>query len=410
MVLLERVRSQYDELPYPPRDPGDERDRLITNQPSQLALTNHIFWGGARSTGLLRVLDAGCGTGDSTICMAEQLRGTGARVTALDFSPAALEITRRRAAVRELDNIDLVAAPLEELSRLGLGEFDFVLTSGVLHHLASPEAGLEALRDVLAPEGGMAIMVYAAHGRQSLYIFQQLLAYLAPPDLATEERLRILRQTLAHLPADHPVKANWEAHGEEADRGDAALVDMFLHTQDRAYTVPQLYQWLAGAELQLATFDVPRNYDPSCYDDRIAVSGMSAAERHAVAELLHGRMGTHILYAARTGFSPPEPPDEGDPHAVPAWSYIDFTGARERALADGDELTVDTGRVRFTLGLDAITRGILRRVDGETPLGTIVEQVNASLAGATAKRVRDQWRKLYRGLRDTNVLLLNYPR
>ena len=65
------------------------------------------------------MLDAGCGTGDSTICMAEQLRGTGARVTALDFSPGSLEITRQRAEVRGLDNIDLVEAPLEELPWLG---------------------------------------------------------------------------------------------------------------------------------------------------------------------------------------------------------------------------------------------------------------------------------------------------
>ena len=32
---------------------------------------------------------------------------------------------------------------------------------GVLHHLASPEAGLAALRDVLKPDGGIGVMVYA---------------------------------------------------------------------------------------------------------------------------------------------------------------------------------------------------------------------------------------------------------
>ncbi len=38
---------------------------------------------------------------------------------------------------------------------LGLGTFDYAVSTGVLHHLASPDAGLAAIRDVLAPAGGM---------------------------------------------------------------------------------------------------------------------------------------------------------------------------------------------------------------------------------------------------------------
>ena len=38
MVALEQVREQYEELPYPPRNPEDERERLVSNQPSQLLL------------------------------------------------------------------------------------------------------------------------------------------------------------------------------------------------------------------------------------------------------------------------------------------------------------------------------------------------------------------------------------
>ena len=410
MVVLDRVREQYEELPYPPRNPEDERERLISNQPSQLLLANHLFWGGRRTIDSnLRVLDAGCGTGDSTICMAEQLRDTGARVTALDFSSASLAVTRRRAEVRGLDNIDYVEAPLEELPRLGVGEFDFILSSGVLHHLASPEQGLEALRAVLKPDGGIAVMVYSRYGRAPLYLMQELMRRLAPPSLGTEERLRVLKRTLKLLHDDHPLKETWDQHGTEAAKGDAALFDMFLHAQDRAYTVPEIYEWVEGAELRILTFDAPRTYEPKHYDDRIDVSALPAPQRHAVAELLHARMGTHIFYATHRDYAPPAPPDGDDETAVPCWSYVDFTGARERALLGGKQLNVQTGRVEFKLGLDPITRAILQRVDGKTPLGAIIDAVDEALPAVKRKRLQDQWRDLYRGLRETHVLLLNHP-
>jgi len=72
-----------------------------------------------------------------------------ARVVALDFSPGSLAIVRERAKVRGLTNIEFVEASIEDLPRLGLGSFDYIISSGVLHHLASPEVGLGALREAL---------------------------------------------------------------------------------------------------------------------------------------------------------------------------------------------------------------------------------------------------------------------
>ena len=37
------VRLQYEDYPYPPRDPADEQKRLITGSPSQICEINHYF-------------------------------------------------------------------------------------------------------------------------------------------------------------------------------------------------------------------------------------------------------------------------------------------------------------------------------------------------------------------------------
>ena len=42
--------------------------------------------------------------------------------------------------------------------------------------------GLRALLSVLAPGGGLGLMVYAPHGRTGVYMIQDALRLLAPPD------------------------------------------------------------------------------------------------------------------------------------------------------------------------------------------------------------------------------------
>jgi len=57
---------------------------------------------------------------------------------------------------------------------LGLGPFDFINCCGVLHHLAVPEQGLDALLSQLRPGGAMNLMVYGEIGRTAVYQIQEL--------------------------------------------------------------------------------------------------------------------------------------------------------------------------------------------------------------------------------------------
>ena len=43
---LQSVRTQYETLPYPPRDPQDESKRLITTWLDSLFMINHYCFGG----------------------------------------------------------------------------------------------------------------------------------------------------------------------------------------------------------------------------------------------------------------------------------------------------------------------------------------------------------------------------
>ena len=192
-----RLAEQYEAFPYPRRDPRDEAKRLIVGSPGHLREIDYWVFGARRPvTRPLHALIAGGGTGDATIMLAQQMaraeRPGG--VTWLDRSAAALKIAHARAETRGLTNIKWEQRSLLDLPGSGLGPFDYIDCCGVLHHLPDPAAGLRALLSVLAPGGGLGLMVYAPHGRTGVYMLQDTLRLLAPAEEPASARLDVAKR------------------------------------------------------------------------------------------------------------------------------------------------------------------------------------------------------------------------
>lgn len=96
-----------------------------------------------------RVLDLGCGTGGSTIVLAQD---TGAQVTAVDIHPPFLETLRARAGGFGLaDRITTVAADMANATSIGTG-FDLVWAEGSAYSIGFENA-LRSWRPLLRPDG-----------------------------------------------------------------------------------------------------------------------------------------------------------------------------------------------------------------------------------------------------------------
>jgi len=259
-----QVQAHYEALPYPTRDPADERQRLITGSPSQLDEINHyVCAGGLDLTKPFRALVAGGGTGDAAIMLAQHLadRVPGGRVDYLDLSAASQAVARARAEVRGLTNITFHQGSITDLPDFG-EPFDYIDCCGVLHHLPDPDVGLRCLATVLRPGGGMGIMVYGALGRTGVYPAQAALRALAPePDM--RRRLKVLRQMLSDAPETNWLKRN--PFLSSLDDDDSALADLLLHPIDRAYTVPEVAAFAEQAGLTLSAFIAPARYEPATY-------------------------------------------------------------------------------------------------------------------------------------------------
>lgn len=252
---LEVVRDQYEDLPYPPRNPEDDNKRLVTTYGDSLQVVSHRGFEGKLKFDKVRVLTAGGGTGDATIYYAEQLRHyPDAEVVYVDFSEHSMSIAKRRAEIRGLTNIKFVHGSLLECKNLGIGQFDIINCVGVLHHLDDPDAGLRALKEVLKPEGVMNIMLYGYYGRLEVYMIQDTLKLLSKNAKTNQERVELAKALLPALPPTSLMVQNKNKWMYELKSGDGAIFDLLCHPQDRAYTVPQIKEFLEQAKLQLVTF------------------------------------------------------------------------------------------------------------------------------------------------------------
>jgi len=101
-----------------------------------------------------KVLDIGCGTGWTT----EQFARMGSEVTAIDITPKAIELTRKRFKLFHLRG-DILEADAEHLP-FPDNYFDYVLAWGVLMHTPNTAGAINEIWRVLKDGGKVGAMMY----------------------------------------------------------------------------------------------------------------------------------------------------------------------------------------------------------------------------------------------------------
>ncbi len=159
----------------------------IGSTPIRAARRAAWFQSEARKVGARRVLEIGCGTGETAAHVARTL---DAEVIAIDISPMFIEKARstHRAPNLRFERLDLLGDnPLE------FGRFDLVFGNGILHHLVLQiGAVLEALRSVTNEGGGLAFIEPNLRNPYCAFIFGtrtgRRFARLEPDEMAFTSR------------------------------------------------------------------------------------------------------------------------------------------------------------------------------------------------------------------------------
>ncbi len=300
-----------------------------------------------------------------------------ARVTAIDISETSLRHTRDLQEKHGIRNLRIHRLAIERVAELG-ETFDQIVCTGVLHHLSDPDVGLRSLRDVLARDGAMHIMVYAPYGRAGVYMMQDYCRLLGIG--VTDAELRELGETVRALPVDHPI-AGVVKRAKDFARPDA-LADALLNPRDRPYSVPELYDWLERCGLKFGRWHEQAPYLPQCGAIDRAPHGARLAElppraQHAALELLRGTMDRHSFIAYRDDREREAQPItfEGDlwrgfvPVRLP-WTLT----IKDRAPRGVSAVLINPSHIYPDLALfiDAAQERVLTSIDGERSVAEIL--------------------------------------
>ncbi len=159
--VSEKVREQYESFPYP-RWKTFAKERLVANWRSwQCSVEAEGPLRGKKA----RVLVPGCGTGQEAAMVATIL--SDATVTAFDLSRNSLAYATMRTQALGLDNVVFRQGDILELGQVE-ERFDYISSTGVLHHLQDPVAGWAALCRLLKPGGLMRLGLYSEAGRRAV--------------------------------------------------------------------------------------------------------------------------------------------------------------------------------------------------------------------------------------------------
>ena len=286
------VRDFYERYPYPRPVDTLENYRQRWRDQNRRRADFHLFWPHRSYSEERTILVAGCGTSQAA---KYALRWPEARVVGIDFSATSVQHTEALKAKYCLERLETHRLPIEQAGALET-TFDEIVCTGVLHHLPDPDAALRVLRDVLAPDGAMHLMVYAPYGRTGVYMIQEFCRRVGIR--ATDGEIGDLVVALGALPAAHPLARLFREAPDFFQ--EAALADALLNPQDRAYSVPQLFDFISRAGLTFSRWLRQAPYSPRCgvmarlpHASRIAA--LEPAQQYAVAELFRGTMMSHSV-------------------------------------------------------------------------------------------------------------------
>jgi len=367
------VQDFYERYPYPPPVETLDAYRRRWENGDRRRADHHLFWPGKPYREDHSILVAGCGTSQAA---KYALRWPAARVTGIDFSAASVGCTEELKRKYRLDNLQVRRLPIERVSELD-ADFDQIVCTGVLHHLADPDAGLRALGAVLKSDGAMHLMVYAPYGRTGVYMLQEFCRRVGIH--ATDEDIRDLTTALRSLPAGHPL--GHLLRDAPDFRQPGAVADALLHPRDRAYSVPQLFEFIERGGLTFGRWTRQAPYSPRCgllarIPQASRIDELPPAEQYAAAELFRGTMPHHSAVVYRNDSGSHDVSFAGD-----AWrGYVpvrmtDTICVQERLPPGAAGVLINQTHTDRDLiaPIDANDKRLFEAIDGNRDIGTIME-------------------------------------
>ena len=183
-----------------------------------------------------------------------------AQVVAIDLSSGALDVAKQRCQMSGANRVEFYHLSLYDAGQLP-GEFDLINCVGVLHHLADPKRGIQALASKLAPGGLMHIFVYGELGRWEIQLMQKAIALLQNTQRGDyRDGVQVGRQIFATLPENNRLVKREKERWSLENHRDECFADMYVHPQEIDYNIDTLFELIDASGLDFVGFSNPKNW------------------------------------------------------------------------------------------------------------------------------------------------------
>lgn len=369
------IVNQYSKWIYP--EPEHDLTPYARSNPTRFAGDDpfhlrDVYW--PQSNRLPKtLLVAGCGANQAAILA---YLNPSLEVVGIDLSEPSLNHSESLKIKYGLENLSLERLSIYDVDRLK-SKFDIVTSTGVIHHLPDPDQGIASLTGVLSDGGRMSLMVYHRFARLGVYMLQDFFKSIGLDQ--GEVSLKAVKDTLSWIQVNapqHPVMQY--VKGSDELQFDTAIVDTFLHNQDRSYSVREIVEALELAGLEFGGWLNPMDFSLQLFKDKSfpmieQLDQLNGWERADAVSRLSPRTGLISLFAGKKGQL--EKPIDINLLPPGEWNSIAINRRMPYRLSRRNQKTDLVSTILIKRNLEITLTGIdsliFRLIDGRRSLGAI---------------------------------------
>lgn len=267
--LNEKLRQQYDFLPYPESEIETLPNNLDQLFIHSLATPYYLRYQKVINPEGKVILDAGCGSGLQALVLA--LANPGAKIIGVDLSEKSIELAHQRFAYHNISNAEFHTLSLDDIRSLGY-QFAYINCDEVLYLLPNPGEILQKLQSVLTPEGIIRANLHSYYQRIEYYRTQEALKFLGMfEEESVEVALETVKETIDSFKDNIRMKIFYRDFENtklqssnpesKAKQLDGWLMTNYLLRGDKGYTIPELFDFLDLTNLDFLSMVNWRHWD-----------------------------------------------------------------------------------------------------------------------------------------------------
>jgi len=195
----------------------------------------------------LDILIAGCGS-DQAAILAKC--NPNHNFVGIDLSENSLKHEKKLIQENKIDNLKLYRDDFRSVKFKN--KFDYIVSSGVIHHLDDPGTGLKYFNENLKDEGVIYIMVYGDKKSYATNQVKQLFKKLSLKQ--NQESISFVMNTVNKLNNLHPAKIFAETEIKQDLSHPSGVVDFFLHKKENFFSIKELVKLLNKNNLIIKNF------------------------------------------------------------------------------------------------------------------------------------------------------------